>query len=451
MAQDRGEGLAEKPKPKDPSTPAFQTAAIAAGDVVFVYDQHTNPVKRFKRLANVIGQRLLASLRGQDRQPLKAGVQSYSHVMLGVGNGLIIHADGKQVTVEPMSDALAYDTDERSLFQVFRRDALSPDAAKAIAKEATRYYAQKYRFSSFFTEPLEEDTTQFCSRLVAYAFRVAGIPLSELPDNKVLPLDLFHICQSGGWKDVTKDFVSDAYTTINDDVFPKVELEGENVPFSQFLTKADSALATSAALSAQTMKVVYEANKSILMNEALLAKFCGAQFDLAKALRLNPSALIDRDAAIIARVLEQIEALLDLSELPDIELLVGNALLNSDPEDKNSKLNIAYPAPLAIREMQKSRETIKIYGYLLFAEIGLHVILAHYTPHDNFESYRAVKREYADQFLRSLRPVANLPKYEKSDDLFRWINSDADRGMTRRIFRNIVAALKVINLLRTTK
>jgi hypothetical protein len=451
MTHDRHESSARTGEPKDPSAPSFETSAVAAGDVVFVYDQHTNPVKRFKRLGNVIGQKLLASIRRQDRQPLKSGLRTYSHVMLGVGNGLIIHADGKTVTVEPMSDALNYETDERSLFQVFRRDEMSPEAAKAIAREAARYYAQKYRFSSFFAEPVEQDTTQFCSRLVAYAFRVAGIPLTGLPDNKVLPLDLFRVCQSGGWKDVTKDFISAPQATIGDDIFPKVRLEGEDVSLSQFLAKADSVLATSARLSAKTMQVVYEANKSILATEALLAKFCGAQFDLAKALRLNPSALNDKDATTIARLLEQIQALLDLSELPDIELLVGDALLNSDPEDKDSKLNIAYPTPLAIREMQKSRETIKIYGYLLFAETGLCTILAHSTPHDSFEAYRSVAKEYADQFLRALQPVANLAPYENADDLFKWIDGDADRSMARKIFRNIVAALKVIDILRGVK
>jgi Permuted papain-like amidase enzyme, YaeF/YiiX, C92 family len=451
MTHARDESNAGTGEPKEPSTPIFKTSAVAAGDVVFVYDQHTNPIKRFKRLGNVIGQRLLASIRRQDRQPLKSGVRNYSHVMLGVGNGLIIHADGKKVAVEPMSDALNYETDERSLFQVFRRDEMSPEAAKAIAKEATRYYAQKYRFSSFFTELLEEDTTQFCSRLVAYAFRAADIPLTGLPDNKVLPLDLFRVCQSGGWKDVTKDFISDAPATIGDDIVPKVRLEGEDLSLSQFLAKADSLLATSARLSAQTMQVVHEANKSILANEALLAKFCGAQFDLAKALRLNPSTLSDKDGTTIARVLEQMQTLLDLSELPDIELLVGDTRLNSDPEDKDSKLNIAYPTPLAIREMQKSRETIRIYSYLLFAEIGLCVILAHYTPHSAFEAYRSVKREYADQFLRALQPVASLAPYENADDLFRWIDGDADRSMARKIFRNIVAALKVIDILRAIK
>jgi hypothetical protein len=435
-------------KKQSPSTLIFQTGAVAAGDIIFVYDQHPGPIKRLKRIGNVIGQKLLISMRKQDSAPSKGETRNYSHVMLGVGNGLIIHADGTKVTVEPMSEALDYETDERSIFQVFRREDLSPETANAIAKEGTRYYAQKYRFSSFFTSPPEQDTTQFCSRLVAHAFSSAGIALTDLADNKVLPLDLYRICLCGGWKDVTEKFVAEAPSTASDEVLPKIRLEGQDLPLSEFLKKADALIAKSASLSAQTMEVMHEANRNLLINEALLAKLCGAQFDLAKALRLHPSGLEDQAAGMIARVLQQMQAVLDLSELPDIELLLGDALLNSDPEDKDAKLYIGYPTPLAIREMQISRETIRMYAYLLFAQVGLCVIVAHRVPHDPFAAYRSVDKKYADQFIAALEPVDNLAPYEKQEELFKWIDSDTDRAAVREIFRTIVSALKIINILR---
>src|SRR5438270_2594 len=132
-----------------------------------------------------------------------------------------------------------------------------------------------------------------------------------------------------------------------------------------------------------------------------LRKILRSSVQVSQKKRLKPYTLSDTSAVRIVRVLEQLQALLDLSQLPSIELLIDNSFLNTVEEGQtNIGLYVRQPSPLAIREMQMKREAIAIYSYLLFAEIGLCTILAHLDiPFEESKLFRAVKSEYANRFF----------------------------------------------------
>jgi hypothetical protein len=428
----------------------FEIGAISAGDIVFVYDRSPRVRNKISRFINVIGQRILASIRKEERLRLAPRVRRYSHVMLGVGGGLIIHADGKSVAVEVISDALHHHTREASLFQIYRRKDISRDLAEKIVKSAMRYYGQRYRFSTYFAEPDAGDTTQFCSRLVAHAYRSAGVPLSSLTDSKVLPVDLYQICQSRAWNDVSAEFVQQPPPPAINELLPTIEIPGQGeLSLSDFLTHSDAVILEAARLTKENIKLQYDTTRTLLHNEALLARFSSFQFDLSKQIRLTPSALEDTFALRITRVLAQLEDLLALSRLPSIDTLVADSFLNAVDNQKDIGLYAGYPTPLAIREMQVSREAITIFSYLLLAEIGLLTILAHRTPHEKFEQFRSVKSKYADQFAAALQPFDDFSSYERVEDLFEWVEGESDRATCQQVFGRIVAALKVIAILRS--
>src|SRR5579872_441080 len=194
---------------------ALRLDAVAAGDVVFLYGQSPRLLDRLRGWINVHGQRILAAWRAVEPVRLREKLPHYSHVMLGVGSGLVIHADGKRVSIDVISQIIRPSMSDAARFQVYRYSGLGSAVAEAIVTSAYRYYDQSYGFIPFFSDPRKalrrrkEDTTQFCSRLVAHAYRSGGITLTELADSKVLPLDLYRICQQASWRDVSAEFIDE--------------------------------------------------------------------------------------------------------------------------------------------------------------------------------------------------------------------------------------------------
>jgi hypothetical protein len=225
------------------------------------------------RFVNVVGQRVLAAIRRREPITLKPRIRRYSHVMLGVGDGLIIHADGKTVAVEVISDALHHATSEASRFQVYRRRDASVDVTAKIVTSAMRYYNQRYRFSTYFNTDPGGDTTMFCSRLVAHAYRSAGAQLTPLQDNRVLPVDLYQICQSKEWMEITSEFVVEPVDAAVDELFPSIELPDQgSMSLSEFLAHVDALITDRARMLKQREQIRYDSTREILYGDVSFPK-----------------------------------------------------------------------------------------------------------------------------------------------------------------------------------
>jgi hypothetical protein len=417
----------------------FRIGAIGAGDIVFVYDRSQRVRDKIMQFVIVNGPRILAWFRKTEQVMPFSALHKYSHVMLGVGSGLIIHADGETVAVEIISDALVYETKVASTFQIYRRKDISSEIASKIVKSAMRYYNRKYRFSSFFSESRDSDTTQFCSRLVAHAYRAAGIPLTLRTDHKVLPVDLYKICQSDAWEDISSMFVRETNSPMAEEVLPPIEIPGhEKMSIAELNDYVEDLILKQAKDLKELQKLSYLRTQGLLTIEGLEAQSLVAQFDLSKNFYAMPSALDDRAAASIALVLRLLlKPLLELSRLPSIELLVTETFLNTSNEGTIPSQYAGMPTPQVIREMQLLRAEITIYDKLFLAEIGLSTILAHCTQFDQFARFRSVKKEFADLFLAALPPVEDLSSYEGNEDNFMWVEQESNRARCRTIFRHI--------------
>jgi hypothetical protein len=421
----------------------FDFMSIKAGDIIFVLPESSG-LSKLVQLTNVHGQHLLAKVRRRNRMGLKASVRKYSHVMLGAGDGLIIHADGKKVALEVVTDALRFGSTK---YQVFRRADLPAAATDHIARAGIRYMQQKYSFMKYFGKARENDTTQFCSRLVAHAYRSAGLPMSAAPDKDVLPLDLYLLCQTAPWSDVTAETIlqplsQDAAIFAHD-----IEVPGKGVmSMADFFANSDKLLLGSLHFQKQFQEILYKNYRDILQMEALLAKYCLAMFKLAKQTRASPDLIDDAFSEKIASVLRQIETLLDLAALPDIDLLVENTLVNTDTGGAGESTFVGIPRPIAIREMQTSRESIRIYTYLLMAETGLLSILAHVVPHDKFDAFKVVKTEYVNAFLAALPQISRLEDYGDVESPFAWVDKEADRTICQQTYKNLIGSLGILKI-----
>lgn len=150
----------------------FNHMAVRAGDIIFVLPR-TSGVDAILQWGNIQGQRILASLRTTDKISLKPILPKFSHVMLGAGDGIIIHADGTEVTLQVVSDALKF---KDSTYEIYRNSGVSEETAKRIAEAGIHYLKQQYDFTTYFGAGGAGDVTQFCSRLVAQAYRIVGLP-----------------------------------------------------------------------------------------------------------------------------------------------------------------------------------------------------------------------------------------------------------------------------------
>ena len=111
----------------------FNHMAVRAGDIIFVLPP-TSGVGTVLQWGNVQGQRILASLRATDKISLKLILPKFSHVMLGAGDGLIIHADGTKVTLQVVTDALKF---EDSSYEIYRNPDITEETASRSRKRAS--------------------------------------------------------------------------------------------------------------------------------------------------------------------------------------------------------------------------------------------------------------------------------------------------------------------------
>jgi hypothetical protein len=373
--------------------------------------------------------------------------------MLGLGNGLIIHADGKKVSIEIISDALQFATDQASAFTVYRRKGLSDVARNTIAAAARRYYERHYSFFLMYLSITVsgDRPAQFCSQLAAHAYGVVGIRMTTLPENRILPVDLFLLCQkSEHWKDVTNEFTREPSSPDADKILPRIPIPGEGeLSVSEFLSLSDKRIRESAEATKQVYDIVYKTVRDGVRTEALLSKHSAARFDLAKLVYLAPSEMDDEVSGWIVRVLEQLQSLMSLSLLPNIYYLISSNFLRHFEEIPGSSAYVGLPKADMVTEMERSREIINIYTYLVLAETGLLCVLAYATPHDKFEKYRSIKREYNELFLKAIPKVDDLSAYEKGENLFPWVKEESDRAWCKSAFDNILKSLRVIGVLRS--
>jgi hypothetical protein len=430
----------------------FDGVSLDAGDVVFMAKRASPRHEKISTAINVNGQRLLAALRRADRLNLRARLGAWSHVLLALGGGTVIHADGRSVVIETAREVFDISGGELH-FRVFRRNGLSERHIAAITAEAKRYLAQKYSFRKYFKGSggapgrKREDTTQFCSRLVAHSFAAAGLPFSARPEHRVLPIDLYAACQILPWREVTSDVARRRWKGSSVGFLERIEVPGRGErSMTEFFEETGVLMDHVADLQKMKEYTALKTYSDILVSEMTLGQYASALLDLAKQVRIDPSQLEDRASEAIIRVLEQIGSLLDLALLPDLDVIVQR--LNFGESEQDIATYAGRLRPSELHRFRRAREMLRLLSYLIFAETGLGVLVAHATNAPKFAHFRTAKREYAERFLAALKNMPDVSEHDGSaQDLFAWVTSEADRKVARAEFVNILGCLRIVRLL----
>ncbi|SAL52727.1 YiiX/YebB-like N1pC/P60 family cysteine hydrolase [Caballeronia concitans] len=437
----------------DTQSSGIGLGAVRAGDLIFVHPRTGRAHEKIKRYLNVKGQRILSGAREGERvSPLKSAtrhVRDYSHVMLGLGGGLIIHADGKKVVIDVLQDVVEACTPADSTFKVYRRRSLDPSQAKVIVKAAHRYFATKYSFLSYFTTPSETDTTQFCSRLIAHAYRSANLPLSHLADHRVLPLHLYAACQADEWQDVSSCFFPVFPTGLSSEVLDSIRDLGiftpEELSFhADTLRGHDEDLLKVGRLRREAAAAFYENAQNILDMHKNRTQLVTLQWQLANEIELTPENIEDTGASIIARVLEQLPQLLELSNLQNVADLIDESMLNGLHDVDGLSEYVGIPDHKTWYFLRVSTEKLRLATYFKLAEVGLFSILAHTTTNEKYARFKSVKRQYASKFDEALKFPTDYLKFKDQSDTFAWLDHSQDRETYRQVVRDIVLCLSYI-------
>ncbi|MBB3122023.1 hypothetical protein [Pseudoduganella violacea] len=428
--------------------PIFRNLSIEAGDIVLV---RSNPAKlhgNLKRYVNINGQRVLASIRGGGSARAEIPSSGHSHVMLGMGDGLVIHADGHSVVYEVASDALKFGQDEADSFAVYRNPRLSPVAIHAITRAAKSYYSKLYRFSTFFGAEKDGDTTQFCSRLIAYAYRRAAVPFSRLKDQRTLPIDLFHACQEEPWHDVTQDVIEAPLSAEACAVLAKIANEAGLPPWiddlPDLLAQSQQTQLAILRMNAGIKEYEYKSYCNIAKQVEMMAELSLLQLEQALDMLAYPETMDADFAATVTDALQQLPALLAIAGLPNLDqrLEIYPGLDYNDDTPPYQGL----PSPAAIRKMQLKREASGIYAALVLVDIGLSSILWRKTGHEHFSKFACVKTQYLLNFKALLPSTSELAHYEALPAAFAWAGNLEVQQKFTQIFSRLINLVKLLRL-----
>lgn len=133
-----------------------------------------------------------------------------SHVMIHIGDGVVIHATtDKGVHFAPLLEEL---NDCEDTWRVLRHKGLEYVNEDELSKSSLKFFNQKYNIK-FLESPekctsIDNTESSFCSELASKIFESLGINISENLNRKVFPCDFDQFFDSitfdSSWLDVTE-------------------------------------------------------------------------------------------------------------------------------------------------------------------------------------------------------------------------------------------------------
>lgn len=298
--------------------PTLDSTEMRTGDVVLV-----GPVKLPSR-ANMFGQTVLRLRAGRFTRRAK-----YSHVMLVVEPGVVVHADKGLLRVETLRDFLKDHKVPPRKVRVLRRSRdLTADENLRLVEEANRFIGQPYSFiygrrSTLFGRALrgaigrvparrrqEKDLTlPFCSELVSLAYGAVGISFMGRPSDQTLPFDIEHGTDPFDWLDVTRSYFA------GPDRFDAKSHEGVELAsvLGQSLTAMNDVVDRYAARTRAEIAGMLKMQFSLFEGEVFVAEVMSRKTEMSLA---NPDLFLQAHAD---QVLE------DIASVPDVyEWAKGN-------------------------------------------------------------------------------------------------------------------------------
>ena len=427
-------------------------ASVHPGDVILIF------TKGKRARINIVGQsvmRLRRILTGTYRQ------SRYSHVMLGVSAGIVVHADGHSVKVERLTDAIRGDQMASGNLLVMRpaHPALQESDGLRIVQEALTFLQQTYSFipgrkSTWLGRIIHRKrplTHPFCSELVAAAFAAIGRPITDLPPDRVRPVDLEMYCTPPAWRDVTDEYVAEHGHSALDDV--AIDVAGRVLALPSFFRETDQLLEKAWGHDTQQTNLVYQASVSIVHACGLIQQLRSMELDLSKKLALRRLLLFTSYISICHADLLCLQSFYDAIRAG----IFGNAtplsdalsqVLHNIPSDKRAYE--ALPSVDSLREFELLGASLAFGARALRLQAALSAIAV--TSGITIKGEQSIEGLTKQMIEPVVRYIFQFPQTEMDELLGRIaaITIPSDSTYTedvRRVCSNVVRLHAVLSLL----
>jgi hypothetical protein len=322
---------------------------IEPGDIIFVYSKST------RGSLNLASQQLFSLYRYKLRE---MSIARYTHVLLALDYGLVIHADGTSTVVESFPSFISdYDINKVKIVRM-KKPCLSRKDKQILINEALRYFKQKYTlypgrntisWISFMTQKYKE-TNPFCSELLALVFKAIDRPLCDLPPDQVLPIDIEKSCLEPVWENITKEiFEFSKRSEGSEDILLEKDILALFDDFEKDSQRIDSILIRKLELSQVLIKELYRIFFSSM-------RLCSLSSKISVVLVKDPGFLLSDMKAIFR------EDMLDIFEFYEkIKIISRGDNFFPGSMFKDFDLSFQIPVP----ELLPSILKVKEYGLMV--------------------------------------------------------------------------------------
>jgi hypothetical protein len=436
----------------------LRAKAGVPGDIIFVLGRN----KRAR--LNLRGQSLLRLFR-----IFRGGfpLARYSHVMLVLSPGLVIHADGKSVKVQPLADVVLEEAGPGG-FRAMRLvgDQLNDRSngrahdrgRQVVAEEALKFYNQKYSFiygrrSGWMGSLFHRSSTKsfpFCSELISAAYGAAGLKICNLPYDRTLPVDLEAQCVPPLWKDVTDEFDMEIPSASPLD-HETISLEDGELTLSEFLAAADRLLESTNRADADFVDVTHQSVISQIRACVLFQQIRGFEFQMAKLGAVVPESLLGnvnsvrRDLASLPSLYETLNQGLSLPS-PSTAESIRAIFPNLRPD---AQVYEGFPSILDLQDFELLGTSISFAALALRLETVLTAIAVPLGfPLKNVDRFGKITRGMVEPFLDTIPPFTQdqLDPLRSKIPNFTMPASDQFQQEVRRILMKVCSLHALLSL-----
>ncbi|HTU12801.1 MAG TPA: hypothetical protein VMG08_18065 [Allosphingosinicella sp.] len=249
----------------------------------------------------------------------------------------------------------------------------------AVAQAAQQFIGQRYSFIygrrsgwlGRLAHRNRSETQPFCSELVATVFKSLGMPISDRPVDRVLPIDIELACTGPDWTEVTDDY----YLTPLPPELGRATFsaEGREIPFSEIFDDEER-FHPGFEAAVEQFRLVFRTVATAAEAMELGLQLNTARLQQAQLLYDHPHPLFENDATLARSALHILQTPPGLGTAMLLSTTVSGGLRKLFPDAQLEKPFEALPSLSEIEQREIAMDLTGVRASLLTAIATMRVL-----------------------------------------------------------------------------